>query len=495
MKQVTEVWSLYENGVRRHRQMGLAEDVEQAYRFFEGEQWWGLESKENLPIYNLIAPTVKYKVANVAMNQVEIYFSSLVAGQRAERLTRALNRKAQMWWERLGMDTLCWRALRESAIAGESYLYIYNDRGDCQLVDSTDIFLGDETQPDIQRQPYLLLYERRAVSEVKKMAEREGVAEQELEKIISDSADSTLFASRKSVSDDGKCGVLLYMYKDGQDIVFSRHTKYVSLGDEKRIEGLELYPVVSLITGQKKGSARGHGEVRPLIANQIELNRNLARRIINSKMTAYSRLVYATDKIDNPEALGEVGSAIAVRDSSIADVHAAVGYVTPSPMSHDAKTIGDEILQYTRELAGAGNALTGNIDPTLASGTAIMAVRDQAQIPLNEHLALYRRFIEDIAAVWYKLWTCYGLESVNGENFTAIELKGLQPLIRVDATSTTPFSKYAREQTLSALLEKGVITLEEFASSLDDDSSVPKARLLQIVRQRKENTDATTQNN
>ena len=495
MKQVTEIWSLYENGVRRHRQMGLQSDVEQAYRFFEGEQWWGLESKENLPIYNLIAPTVKYKVANVAMNQVEIYFSALCGSERAQSLTKALNRTAQMWWERLGMDTLCWRALKESAIAGESYLYIYNDRGDCQLIDSTDIFLGDETQPDIQRQPYLLLYERRAVGEVKKMAESAGLGAEEIEKIISDSADSTLFSSRKNSSDDGKCGVLLYMYKDGQDIVFSRHTKYVSLGAEKRIEGLGVYPVVSLITGQKKGSARGQGEVRPLIANQIELNRNLARRIINSKMTAYSRLVYATDKIDNPEALGEVGSAIAVRDSSIADVHAAVGYVTPSPMSHDAKTIGDEMLQYTRELAGAGGALVGNIDPTQASGAAIIAVRDQAQIPLNENMALYRKFIEDIARVWYKLWVCYGLDTVNGENFTAIELKGLRPLIRVDATSTTPFSKYAREQTLSALLEKGMITLEEFALSLDDDSSVPKARLLQIVRQRKENIDATTQIN
>lgn len=494
MNQTTQIWSLYENGVRAHRQMGLEADVEQAYRFFEGDQWWGLESEENLPIYNLIAPTVKYKVANVAMNQMQIYFSSLTGGERAERLSKTLNRLASSWWERLGMDTLCWKALKESAIAGESYLYIYNDRGDCQLIDSTDVFLGDEREADIQRQPYLLLYERRSVDELRRFAAEEGVCAEDCDKIVSDKAERGRITTQKNGEDDGKCGCLLYMYKDGQDIVFSRHTKYVSLGEEKRIEGLGLYPIVSLVTGQKKGSARGRGEVRPLIANQIEVNRNLARRIINSKMTAYSRLVYATDKIDNPEQLGEVGSAIAVRDSSIADIHAAVGYVTPSPMSSDAKVIGDEMLNYTRELAGTGNALTGNIDPTLASGAAIIAVRDQAQIPLNENMALYRRFVEDVAAVWYRLWCCYGVDmGVNDDNFTAVELKGLRPLIRVDATSTTPFSKFAREQSLSSLLEKGVITLEEFASSLDDDSSIPKTRLLEIVRKRKESIDATTQ--
>jgi len=482
---ITSIWSLYEKGVRQHREMGLEADVEQAYRFFEGDQWWGLEVKESLPVYNLIAPTVKYKVANVAMNQMQIYFSSLMSGERSDRLVRVLNRVASTWWERLGMDTLCWKALRESAVAGESYLYIYDSRGGCQLVDNTDVFLGDERESDIQRQPYILLYERRGVEQVRQMAREAGVSEEEIGRIVSDEADRRRITTQKYGEDDGKCGVVLYMTKEGQDVVFVRCTKYVRLGEPKRIAGLGLYPVVSLVTGQKKGSARGRGEVRPLIPNQIEVNRNLVRRILNAKMTAFSRLVYATDKIDNPEALEQVGSAIAVGDSTVADIRSAVGYVSPSPMSSDAKAIGEELMIHTRELAGAGNALTGNIDPTMASGAAIIAVRDQAQIPLNENMALYRRFVEDIAAIWYRLWSCYGLEaSVNEEGFTALELKGLRPLIRVDATSCTPFSKYAREETLSKLFEREAITFEEYVDSLDDDSTIPKTRLMEILKKR-----------
>ncbi len=95
----------------------------------------------------------------------------------------------------------------------------------------------------------------------------------------------------------------------------------------------------------------------------------------------------------------EMGSAIAVSDSTIADVHGAVGYLTPSPMSPDAKNISDEMITLTRELAGAGQAVTGNVDPTLASGTAIIAVRDQALIPLEELTAAYKAFVEEVARV------------------------------------------------------------------------------------------------
>ena len=41
--------------------------------------------------------------------------------------------------------------------------------------------------------------------------------------------------------------------------------------------GLTLYPVAGMVWVKKKGSARGVGEAGPLIANQIEINKMLAR--------------------------------------------------------------------------------------------------------------------------------------------------------------------------------------------------------------------------
>ncbi len=491
MEQVSKIWALYEKALSLQEQMGLRSDTDRAWHFYEGDQWYGLEAAEQLPTYNFIAPTVKYKVASVAMHNMQIYFTPMRSTERDKQLAVRLNAQAAIWWERHRMDSICWQMLRDSAVAGDSYLYIYNEQGDCQVLDNTSVFLGDEGQRELQKQPYILLRERRDVEEVRRMARAAGIDEEQVRRIVADEK------GLDPLWQDNKCTCLLYMRKCVDGVHFVRGTRYVQLGPEQVVTGLQCYPMISLVSAPRKGSARGRGEVLPLIQNQIEVNRNLARRIINAKMTAYSRLVYATDKIDNPEALGEVGSAIAVNDSSIAAVHDAVGYVTPSPMSADAKMICDEMIGTTRELAGAGDALTGNLDPTQASGAAIIAVRDQAQIPLNESIAAFRRFVEEVANVWYQLWICYhsAIFDVNVDNFTALELKALRPCIRVDATSTTPFSKYAREQSMERMLTQGHITLEEFVDALDDDSTIPKAQLITILKQRKEQTDAIITSN
>ena len=245
--------------------------------------------------------------------------------------------------------------------------------------------------------------------------------------------------------------------------------------------------MAALVSSRRRGSFRGAGEVTPLIPNQIEINRNLARRIVNAKLTAYSRLIYAGDRIANPKALTEVGTAIEVEGGSVNSVKDAVNYLTPSPMAPDAKALSEELLITSRQLAGAGDASLGSIDPTKASGTAIIAVRDQAAIPLNEQTAAFRRLTEDIARIWYRQWVVYnpgGICLPDGTSVSAGELDLLEPQIRVDVSSTNPFSKYAREQSLSQLFSMGHISFEEYVSALDDESSVPKSKLEQIIKSR-----------
>ena len=109
----------------------------------------------------------------------------------------------------------------------------------------------------------------------------------------------------------------------------------------------------------------------------------------------------------NPESVAEVGSAIEVMDTPAAKVTDHVAYLHPSPMSADAKNLTDEMISQTRDLAGAGDAALGQINPEQASGSAIIAVRDQAALPLNEQIAEYKQFCEDVAAIWFDLWVAY----------------------------------------------------------------------------------------
>ena len=163
-------------------------------------------------------------------------------------------------------------------------------------------------------------------------------------------------------------------------------------------------------------------------------------------------------------------------------------------MSPDAKNLSDEMIAITKDLSGAGDAALGNIDPTQASGSAIIAVRDQAALPLNEQTAKFRQFAEDIACIWLKLWGIYNpdiLALPSGITISGRQLIKLAPEVRVDISDTTPFSRYAREQAVERLFTAGHITFEEYVSSLDDDSAAPRLKLEQIIKNRGGTTDVS----
>ena len=481
-----DIWQLYEKGKRYHDSISLKDRVLKCYRFYEGEQWYGLENgSESLPCYNFIAPTVKYKTAMIAMNNMSITFSASDISN--QEVIGFINSYTAQKWEKLKMDSVCWDIVKAAAIAGDSYIYFYDGGLSSQVIDSTNIFLADEREPDLQKQKYIIIYERRSVDELKSIAMQNGLSDDLVSQIVPDSDNSQLVSteSQLEVDSDNKCSSLLYLEVKNGALYFTRTTRQVVYQPGKVIKGMDMYPIASLIFGRKKGSARGAGQVEPLIPNQIEINRNLVRRIINAKLTAFSRLVYSSDCVTNPGMLNEVGTALEIDTGGVSSINDKITYLSPSPMSPDAKNLTDELLNYSKELAGAGDAALGNIDPTKASGTAIIAVRDQAALPLNEETAAFRQFIEDVALIWFKMWSVYGFGDRLDSVIDYTQLSGINPYVRVDVSSTNPFSKYARQQSVERLFTMGAITFDEYVSLLEDDSSVPKSQLMEIIKTRR----------
>lgn len=63
-------------------------------------------------------------------------------------------------------------------------------------------------------------------------------------------------------------------------------------------------------------------------------------------------------------------------------------------------------------------------------------------------------------------------------------LSAIRVGIRIDISSATPFSKYAQQQALDGLFDRGAITFEEYVGAMEDDSGLPKGKLLDILRAR-----------
>lgn len=509
----TKYWQMFEAGRSIEALRGMRTNSQAAYNFYEGDQWKGLPVKNayKLPVLNFIKPSINYKLNMTCLNEMKVNITGKDA-KVCEYLTETINQKL----DEMRMDKAKWEIVREGLISGSGYILfpdgrIMQEGYKCsrrdtvmQFIDSNNIFFGDEKEKDVQKQPYILIMERRHVEEVKEIARRNRVDETEIRNIVSDDdhiyEEVTTDVQEEVKSDNPKCTCLIYMtIKDGT-LHIARSTKQCVfvpetpvIGQNSQI-GMTAYPIISYIVNPKKGSARGRGEVLSMIPNQIEYNANLVRMAEAVKNTAYPKTVYDKDSIDNIEEIASVGGMIAVSGNA-QKVTDAIGYLPPSKISSDALNLNALLCDKTRELHNAGSAVMGDVDPTKTSGTAIITLRDQANVPLNEIQAEYKKMFEDCALVLYRYLVAHNPDGVHtqgsfsedeGEVITQQQLDAVDARFRIDVSSIQPDSIYGREQALEALLAKNLITFEEYVNALPDNCVAPKTELLEILQKRAE---------
>lgn len=508
-EKITDIWKKYENGKDHHNNTGMYKNAERCHRFYEGDQWNGLQAGgEELPILNFIKPICTYKISLVATNNTAIIFSGLTNDENVSNVCTALNAFAVRLWEKTRMDNLKWKIIKNACITGDSYIYSFDAREKTdsvakelepnikmRVIDKTNIYFADEQNDDINSQEWLIVAERMPVAKIKEIGKTNGISESDLALIASDEADNTNIGVNRAdevKSEDGKCTSLLFMKKTKEGIEFCRSVKSVIYQKPQVIKKLELYPIVGYKWSEKKGSARGIGVVEGIITNQIEVNRTIARRTLKVKQNGVSTMVYDEDKIANPSDIGKVGAKIAVRNLSSNPVSSMVQYLSPPPMGADAGNLQNEIITVTRELEGASDAATGQIDPTQASGEAIKAARDQSAMNLTEQSAAYKQFCEDLANVWYKLLVAYSENGVAFRvgseiiKFTAEELHTADIDTKIDVSPNDPYSVLSREMSIENALAKKHISFEEYIEMLDESSSVPKDKFVAMLAKRQE---------
>ena len=246
-------------------------------------------------------------------------------------------------------------------------------------------------------------------------------------------------------------------------------------------------------------SARGISECEALIPNQIEINKTLARRSLIVKRYGYPTAVYDAEKIVNPAALQKVGATVRARNLANSPISSVIQYLEPRTTSGEGAALQAELIQQTRELEGAGDSATGQIDVTKTSGEAIKAARDQSAMVLNDQAAAYKGFVEQLARIWYKLWCAYSTDGMefayrdaDGDTgmlkavITPQALAALDMQIKIDVSPADPYSILSQQTSLDNALAAGHITFEEYVEALDANSPVPAAKFRKILEARKQ---------
>ena len=510
--QTTDIWQLYEKGRNYHRRTGIYTDTDRNYRMYNGNQWehanlGGIEPTQQ----NFIKPIVKYKVSVIHDNLYAINYSSLNFENQefraeAERYCKLLNSYAARIWEQDKMDFKGRRLTKDAAINDEGILYVDFDREKMrpinEIVKKTEIYYGNENDDDIQSQPYILIRKRMAVSNAVDFAISKGMSEDKVELIVGDNDNYEESGEAAKDELDNMVTVIYKLYKKDGTVYFSASTRQVVIIEDVDL-GISLYPVAHFVWEEKEGSARGEGEVRCLIPNQIEVNRTLMRRVLTAKKQAYPYKVVDVQKIKNPDALDTVGGTLQVNNQVVDDVRKLVTTIPPAQMSPDVVQLQQELINVTRELAGAGDTATGQVDPEAASGRAILAVQQASQAPMTEQKESYKNFLEDTSKIWIEYLTAYsedglkleeeftdpntGKESVRIVIIPKVSMENLQATVKIDVTPKSVYDRFAQERTIENLLLNGLLSaqrlpeLKAYVEALDDDSVAPKMKLKKII--------------
>lgn len=522
----SKVWELYQKGLDYLNKKHLIADTNQAWDFYCGDQWKGLKSGNiTMPKFDFIHPNVMRLVTIVYSNRLAVTYTDLEGRQELQPIYDLLQTKYLEDYEQGKEDTLMRTTLKEACITGDGIQFFGHgaDASKVQRLDNTAVLYGDESEPDIQKQPYIIIHQRETVKSVRKQAEKNGLPQMEIDRIVSDSDTNELIGNQTEVDEshaaqNGKVTTCIYMTKNEEGIVcVMRCTKAVAYepfhelrGGESEIDrklgrkgkGLRLYPLIKLSWELRPNDARGVSHVHKIVPNQISLNKLVARIDMASKQFCFPHLAYLEGAITNEDQLDVVGGKIAVQGTDVNEINKMLTYIQPAQISNIPKQLMDDLLQITQELSGSGENTLGEIELNRVAASAINAVNERAESMLDDQVAMMAQFGEDFAKLMAELHIVYEpdgfvvdqqmsdemgqpmVDPVTGEpmmqkvRVTQEMLDKLMPAVRVDISKENSFNILARDKWLDDLLANNLIDLKTRVRMSSTGSPIPKNEML-----------------
>ena len=518
----TTYWKKYEKGINYIQSKNLIAKTNENWDFFLGEQWKGVQAGEERPvIMNFIHRDIMRKVTTIQSTTMAVNYANADGTSEYEEIYQKLSSHFSLCWEKANEDVLMRQTVKDAAITGDGLQYFGTaDVSDVQRLDNTQVLYGDESETNIQKQPYVIIHQRESVASVKKQAAINGIDPEEIKLIVPDDTIEYTIGNTSEVEDDTmsdthKVTTIIYMEKiDGvvnvakctKNVVYEKlHPLCQKNPDGSYGVGLTRYPIVKFSWEDRPNSARGVSLVGQQVNNQIEVNKTYVRRGMTTKMTAFPRLAYIEDLVNNPEELEKVGKPIALDGQDASSVNQIISYLNPAQTNDEPRKLSDDIMETTQELSGSGDTTTGNIDLNRVAASAIMVVNEKAESMLDEQKSKATMFVEDVAMLWAEMWVVYNpegltviqeVEITDDRGMPRIEkipitvdaqtLAKLNPVTRIDVSQDNSYSREAALQNLATYLDKGYISFEMFLKCVPDTAPIPKARLLQLLEEEKQ---------
>jgi len=512
----TSEWSLYQRGKDYHARINLVSNVDKTHRMYEGDQWHGVVSNGlPTPVFNLHKRLINYFIAAILSQAVKMQFSPEnvpeesqdPADMFAQMAAEIANDQCAELWERLKMASHMRHALRDAALSGDMAGWTFwnpdletaasiegiSPKGDIdfELVDNVNVFFGNPNDYRVQTQPYILVSFRALVSNLRQEGKSNGVSDTDIMGITADNDYMEQSGDRAKIelegNDEGsKTTALVKLWRDPKTkkIMWNKSTKSVVIRKDVDM-GLKNYPINWASWDYRKNSYHGQAVGLELIPNQIFVNKMFAMVMLNLMQSAFPKVVYNGNLVDKwSNAVGE-----AIRVTSAEDITKVAMYLNPGQMSTQVMAVIDAAINYTKELAGAGDANLGDVKAD--NHSAIIAVQQAGMIPLETIKANLYQWVEDLGNIWFDFMASkYGIRKViyKGQSidFDFSQLQQIKMKLKIDVGPSSYWSEITAAQTLDNLLEKERITFLHYLERMPDGYIPEKQGLIDEEKEKME---------
>lgn len=505
---------------------GIAEQSRMNERFFVGDQWHGANVGADKPLVrrNVIKRIGEYKMSSISAapiainytadglpsgnsDQVETIKQGLLDGNAPSGevtpsevtvICSALSDYQRITAERVKFNAKMEQLLRNAYISGTGIGYTYWDnlietglyadsdkttpiKGDIafEILDVENVVFGDPNCDDVQAQPFITIAVRREIGEVIREARRNRILPEEIEQIKPDDAESHYYAGDRGEAepeDSRRVTVYTKIYKEWDKDAESYKVMAVKTTKAAHIRKpfdmkLKLYPIAKMSWDRRRSCIYGDSEITNMIPNQIAINRALTAAVWSAMLTGMPITVVNGDIVTG-NVSNNPGQVIKVYGSDN-ETQNAIRYINPPNYAISLNKAVEDLASFTLSDSGANDAALGNLRPDNAA--AIIQMREAAMAPLQIYMNRYYDTCEDIARIWADFWlNLYGERNLKTEDNTGVSYikfngeryRNLCINARVDVGASTLWSESVVISTLDNLLERQLITFEQYLERL-----------------------------
>lgn len=504
---------------------GLYEQAKINERFFVGDQWYGANCGNSRPLVrrNIIKRIGEYKMSNITSSPIAVNYSAdgvpdTVDLNEAKELKteqimngnligdadeaeisvvmNALSEYFKVTAERVKFDKKKEEAVRNAYISGTGIVYTYWDdsietglyadmnktvaiKGDIafEVLDVENVIFGEPNRDDVQGQPFIIISQRRSVEDVRREALAGGMPKASLEYIKPDNAQDNISFNINEPAKSDRVTVYTKLYKEYSPDGRRYEVKAVKVTKNAYVRmpwslGLRNYPIAKFGWERRRNCAYSESEITYLIPNQIAINRALTAEVWALMAAGMPITVVNGDIVQTP-VTNDPGQIITVYSGLDFQLSNAVAHINPPSFEAQYQSAINDLASSTLSDAGANDAALGNLRPDNAS--AIIQMREAALAPMQTYMNRFYDFCEDVARIWADFWlNLYGNRRIKIQDkygtrympFNAARYRNLIVSAKIDVGASTLWGESVVISTLGNLLEKGMITLEQYLERL-----------------------------